>query len=649
MSNTVTSWILKLIDEVTSPGKEVTNTVREITDTVNDSTKAVKLNAKDTQEALSNSKKYYKELTAEIKQTEKEIKDLEKVKKSGSWNEIQKATRDLDQAENKVKNLRTALQGAEQDIHQLTEEADKFKQKADSWNDVAMGANQTVELIDKVANSLNFTEEIATVKNDIQRMTGAAGDDLTDLSTKVHRLGKVFNEEDAAINNAANSMSKALGISYDEALQLIQDGFEKGANLNGDMLDQMKEYGPQIREMGLSATDMVAIMAKAGKDGIFSDKAIDSIKEANLSLKEMGQPQIDALKGIGLEVKDLSGKTSFEAVQIITKAMKGATAQARQMALTDIFKGAGEDAGMEFVLGLSSVDMDLSKMPSIKQSGSDLKAMMADIESFVADKLGSVGTFLHNIGPMASGLGAVIGLVNTLTTSQWFLNLAMSANPIGLIIAGIVAVVAVVAVAITYWDEWGAALLTFLGPVGYLINALMSIREHWDSIVDAFSKDGIVGGIMRIGQVLLDVILKPVTQVLSLLSKLPFIGKTAGNALKEIDGLRSSMNLKSEAEKKPKNDDDDDPKKPRKPVGVMSPVSVLNGSGGKKSNKSGGGSGDDKLSISGDKGGNKTINVKIEQKNYFNIDKKIGSAETAANSVVGKINDRLRDAVVTMD
>jgi phage-related minor tail protein len=210
--------------------------------------------------------------------------------------------------------------------------------------------NQAFELFDTLGEKLDFTKDINKTKLALQQM---GVQDVDEVSAKIHNISKVFEDDSMQIAKAANAMTKQIGGSFESNLALLQAGYEKGANLNGDMLDQFKEYGPQMRELGLDASQMLAIMAKAGKDGLFSDKAIDSIKEANLSLKEMGTTQLDALKGIGLNYeRDLKGKTSFEAVQLISKAMEGATAQAKQLALTDIFKGAGEDAGMSFILGL---------------------------------------------------------------------------------------------------------------------------------------------------------------------------------------------------------------------------------------------------------------------------------------------------------
>ena len=54
------------------------------------------------------------------------------------------------------------------------------------------------------------------------------------------------------------------------------------------------------------------------------------------------------------------------------------------------------------------------------------------------------------------------------------------------------------------------------------------------------------------------------------------------------------------------------------------------------------------MSVGGSGGGSKTITINITMNNTFPIDKTIGSKENAANGVISKINDRMRDALVTL-
>lgn len=143
----------------------------------------------------------------------------------------------------------------------------------------------------------------------------------------------------------------------------------------------------------------------------------------------------------------------------------------------------------------------------------------------------------------AFSAGVVAAATKIWTGAQWLLNIAMDANPIGLIILGVAALIGLVVVIVKKYNEWGASLTFLLGPLGMIINIIMSLRRHWDSIVNAFKSDGILGGIKRIGIVLLDALLMPVQQLLTLLSKIPGLGHLAGKGADYIQGIRERLGL----------------------------------------------------------------------------------------------------------
>ncbi|OWP76851.1 phage tail tape measure protein [Flavobacterium oreochromis] len=482
---------------------------------------------------------------------------------------------------NKLSQVQAKLSGATEKMegklkHFNMTQIKVFSNIGESFDPVKI--NQMNEVFQDLSDQLDFTNDISNVQTALQQMDVKNIDAVTE---KIHQISKVFNEDSMEIAKAANAMTKQIGGSFESNLVLLEAGFEKGANLNGDMIDQFKEYGPQIRELGLDASQMMAIMANAGKQGIFSDKAIDSIKEANLSLKEMGPAQVDALKGIGLSVKDLAGKTSFEAVRMISKAMDGATAQAKQLALTDIFKGAGEDAGMSFILGLGTMELDPNKIPSFENADKGIKTWVANLQSSITESVGGWMPLINalGMGGMAvSGMislgGQLIPLLGKLGLSaklaaagQWLLNIALNMNPIGLVVIAITALIAIIVVAINKFDSWGAALLVFMGPVGRVIAALKLIYDHWESIKTAFQTDGIIGGLKRIAVVLLDVLLKPLQQILELAAKLDPTG-LAQKGVDKLKAFREGNNLVAPGE--------NDPKKPKpvNPVGPVNPSSV---------------------------------------------------------------------------
>ncbi|MNQ69020.1 Phage-related minor tail protein [compost metagenome] len=147
------------------------------------------------------------------------------------------------------------------------------------------------------------------------------------------------------------------------------------------------------------------------------------------------------------------------------------------------------------------------------------------------------------IGANAVALGAYKVASGLATAAQWALNVAMTANPIGLIIVGIAALIALVAVIIVKWNEWGAALSLMLGPLGMIISLIMSFKRNWDMIEESFSKGGILEGFKAIGVVIFDALLMPLQQVLELLAKIPGMGGLAGGLAADLSDFRRGMGV----------------------------------------------------------------------------------------------------------
>lgn len=114
----------------------------------------------------------------------------------------------------------------------------------------------------------------------------------------------------------------------------------------------------------------------------------------------------------------------------------------------------------------------------------------------------------------------MIGALNLYTGAQWLLNAAMTANPIGVIVVGIAALIAIIVLAIAHYNEWGAALLLIMGPLGMIINLIQAFRRNWDMITAAFKEGGIIAGLKAIGKTILDSILMPLEQMMLLIAKL---------------------------------------------------------------------------------------------------------------------------------
>ncbi len=119
----------------------------------------------------------------------------------------------------------------------------------------------------------------------------------------------------------------------------------------------------------------------------------------------------------------------------------------------------------------------------------------------------------------------VMGLVRTgmllFQGAIWLVNAAMYANPVGLVVAGIVALVAVVAAAVMYWDQWTAALMNtaafqwiaaqlqqlsdWFGTIGGWSGV---VSAAWDGIVSIFTDaiNSLIGMLNKIPGVQIDAV-----------------------------------------------------------------------------------------------------------------------------------------------
>lgn len=203
-----------------------------------------------------------------------------------------------------------------------------------------------------------------------QQFTGKSGDDLKAFRNEVQAVADSFNADFRETLIATNALSKQFGISANEALQLVKDGFLAGGDANGEFLDTLKEYPAYFKEAGISADQFVAIVTQTNKMGIFSDKGVDAIKEANLRLREMTTATAEALDGIGISSeqvqKDLQTgtKTIFDVIQDVSAKLAKLPDNAATVgaAIADIFGGPGEDAGLQYLRTLKDISTNMDEV-----------------------------------------------------------------------------------------------------------------------------------------------------------------------------------------------------------------------------------------------------------------------------------------------
>ena len=233
----------------------------------------------------------------------------------------------------------------------------------------------------------DYNKGIEEATRKTMQFTGLFGDEMKSVRNQALAISETFDVDFGETLQSANVMSKQFGISVSESLKLLQDGFVAGANASDDFLENVKEYPTYLKEAGLNAEQFVAISTNATKQGIFSDKGLDTIKEGNLRLREMTTATAAALDGIGISSEKVQkelqngSKTTFDIMQEVGNKLKEYPASSAKVgkAIADIFGGPGEDAGLKYIETLGDIEMNMDK---VKEQSSDVaKAQEKQVEA----------------------------------------------------------------------------------------------------------------------------------------------------------------------------------------------------------------------------------------------------------------------------
>jgi hypothetical protein len=273
----------------------------------------------------------------------------------------------------------------------------------------AIGAALAGGLAAGTQAAIELAEEIRNVKGALSTLVGP-NEDLEGLTTRVRALATTFDESTGEITQAANAVSKQLGITFDDALGKLEESFVAGSNLNGELLESAKEYSAFFAEAGLGANALFQTIQNGTQNGIFNDKAIDSVKEVTLRLREMPKATAAALEGIGLASEDITRLIETEgigsAIATVSERLGELKADSPEVgrAIADIFGGPGEDAGLQYLISLQNINKATGEL--IDESNEyqqqqarllELNQDLADAQNDLIEAFGGTGTSIEEV------------------------------------------------------------------------------------------------------------------------------------------------------------------------------------------------------------------------------------------------------------
>lgn len=433
----------------------------------------------------------------------------------------------LDGDSKEFKELTTDAAGLKKVLQSAIAPAENLKKSLINWSQGVQAIDAITNTVSTVSSALSqFSDRMKGLQSAniaITQLTGKTGEEMLKLRNNVQAVSEHFGTDFNETLRAANALSKGFGISMEDAMKLVQDGLVSGANAGGDFIDTVREYPRYFKEAGLSAEDFIAITTNAAQQGVFSDKGVDVIKEGNLRIREMTTATADALNGIGISAEKVQADlqagsiTTFDVMQMVAAKLNElpASSAAVGTAIADIFGGPGEDAGLEYIKTLANIQLNMDAVKAATQGTAeqqerqiqmqenlknglsgliDLSAIYTDVKPYV--------DLTAQIGMAAMGIGGLIKTVKTMNVQQailktrivavaaaqkmvtiattaWtaiqkVLNLVLTANPIGLIITAIGALVAGLIAAYKNCDGFRKIVDKVWEAIKPLANAIMN-------------------------------------------------------------------------------------------------------------------------------------------------------------------------------
>lgn len=362
-------------------------------------------------------------------------------------------------------------------------------------------AADSINRVGSAINALTMKGAGAQSMNDIAQRLGALPDFLKPSIQDTIALAAVLDKAGISAEVAASGMTQLTSLGGREIAS-----FAKQMKLSTTAATQLLNTDPSKFAFKLAESFR-------GMEGVKAIQTMDAMKikstEVMKIIGALGSNYDDFIKYQQISNNEFVNANSLSA----EAAAKNATHAAK----IEMLKNQATDLAIKFgELLLPVLDELLKIIQPIITSVTDWVKENPELASTITKVALGVAAFAFVMSGVGAVIQGVVIAIEALTAVVTFLS-----GPIGLIILAIAAMITLVVLIIKYYDEWGKYITLLMGPIGILIDLIMTVRKHWDAIGSAFKEGGIKEGIKAIGRALLDFLLSPIKRVLELIGKIP--------------------------------------------------------------------------------------------------------------------------------
>ncbi|MBW4771402.1 hypothetical protein [Prevotella jejuni] len=240
----------------------------------------------------------------------------------------------------------------------------------------------------------NYNMEVEEAQRLTREFFNIQGDELVHTQSQISALAEQFGKDYKEVLGTVESLTNQYGISTAEAINVIKDGLQAGADLNGTFLSQIQQYGPAFSDAGASVKDLVASITQT-RSGIFNEAGMGLIQTATNRIRTMSSATQSALNSIGISSKQLeadliSGKTSIlEAIKMISGKIKELPENSMQVGevMKSVFGKTASNEGMKLVKTLADMSTNMEELKGVTGEYGELQREQVEAQAELNEKM----------------------------------------------------------------------------------------------------------------------------------------------------------------------------------------------------------------------------------------------------------------------
>lgn len=229
--------------------------------------------------------------------------------------------------------------------------------------------------------------------------TGLTGDAMRSVRDNVQAVSDTFGKSFNETLKTANAMSKNLGVSVNEATDIIAKGLAAGGMNSEQYLSNLQRFAPTLQKMGMTAEQAAVAMSQIDKAGVNSQRALMAMSRASLQLRTMSDGTAKSLNAIGIDAQQMSqdvqsgARSVQDAMAEVARKLQETGSNSKEAAavMKELFGARGEIAiGDGFLTFLAEGNKGMEELLGKQDSLQRLKLKEVEVNKELNDVLASL-------------------------------------------------------------------------------------------------------------------------------------------------------------------------------------------------------------------------------------------------------------------